>query len=167
MNPMISTHSCPSLAAGCRRAAFAILLMTSLMAFADGTQSWTQTSYDDFSKGTAKGVALRSDGTLELAPAFKMVATTPSTFLWAIATDAEGNVYAAAGSPARVYRITADGKVTNIFEPKELQVQALAIDPAQKGVVYAATSPDGKIYKIERSESTGGAKTPPQDADKK
>jgi sugar lactone lactonase YvrE len=137
------------------------------MAFADGTQSWTQTSYDDFSKGTAKGVALRSDGTLELAPAFKMVATTPSTFLWAIATDAEGNVYAAAGSPARVYRITADGKVTNIFEPKELQVQALAIDPAQKGVVYAATSPDGKIYKIERSESTGGAKTPPQDADKK
>src|SRR5208283_221552 len=30
----------------------------------------------------------------------------------------------------------------------ELQVQALVVDPSRAGVIYAATSPDGKVYKI-------------------
>jgi hypothetical protein len=46
-----------------------------------------------------------------------------------------------------VYRITSEGKATIIFEPKELQVQALQIGAG--GVIYAATAPDGKVYKIE------------------
>src|SRR5205807_9626207 len=49
--------------------------------------------------------------------------------------------------PARVYRITPDGKSTIIFEPQELQVQTLKVSP--DGVIYAATAPDGKVYKIE------------------
>jgi len=60
-------------------------------------------------------------------------------------------VYAATGAPARVYRITPDGKATVIFEPKELQVQAIA--PGKDGAIYAATSPDGKVYKITRAAS--------------
>ena len=55
-------------------------------------------------------------------------------------------MYAAAGSPARVYRITPDGQATTIFEPQELQVQALVVD--NKGVLYAGTAPDGKVYRI-------------------
>ena len=54
--------------------------------------------------------------------------------------------YAAAGSPARVYRITPDGQATTIFEPQELQVQTLVVD--NKGVLYAGTAPDGKVYRI-------------------
>ena len=98
-------------------------------------------------KGTADGVAIRSTGGLELAPSFKLLYATPSTFIWAVAADDAGNVYAATGSPARVYRITPDGKSTIIFEPQELQVQALKVGPG--GVIYAATAPDGKVYKIE------------------
>ncbi|MGA9505811.1 MAG: hypothetical protein WBV31_15325, partial [Terriglobales bacterium] len=98
-------------------------------------------------KGTAKGIALRSEGGLELAPAFKALATTPSTYIWSIASDATGNVYAAAGSPARVYRIAPDGQSTIIFEAQELQVQALVVE--KNGVVYAATAPDGKVYRLE------------------
>ena len=33
------------------------------------------------------------------------------------------------GSPARVYRITPEGKSTIIFQPQELQVQALKLVP--------------------------------------
>jgi hypothetical protein len=98
-------------------------------------------------KGTAKGVALRSGGGLELAPAFRTLSTTPSTYIWAIASDSAGNIYAAAGSPARVYRITPDGQGTAIFEPQELQVQSLVVD--KNNIIYAATAPDGKIYKIQ------------------
>jgi hypothetical protein len=123
-----------------------LLLTSALMAWADGTQTWEQSRYSDFEKGTAKGVAIRSDGGLELAPQFKLLQATQSTYIWALASDAEGNLYAAAGSPARVYRITPEGNTSVIFEAQELQVQAVV---ERKGVVYAATSPDGKIYKLE------------------
>src|SRR5690349_19446307 len=128
-----------------------IVLFVSLLArlgSAEGTRMWKESGYDDFERGTAKGVAIRSDGTLELAPAFKMVYTSPSTFIWSIAADKDGVVYAATGAPGRVYRITPDGKGAVIFEPKELQVQAVAI--GSDGAVYAATSPDGKVYRITR-----------------
>jgi len=131
----------------------ALVLLTlafPIFALAEGTRTWEQSKFDDLTKGTPKGIALRSEGGLELAPAFKSLATTPSTYIWSIASDSTGNVYAAAGSPARVYRIAPDGKVTTIFEPQELQVQTLVVD--KSGVVYAATAPDGKVYKLEPSK---------------
>jgi len=127
-------------------AIFPILFLLSF-AFAEGTRTWEQSKFEDLIKGTTKGVAVRSTGGLELAPAFTALSTTPSTYIWSIASDRDGNLYAAAGSPARVYRITPDGKSTVIFEPQELQVQALAVD--KSGGIYAATNPDGKVYKIE------------------
>jgi sugar lactone lactonase YvrE len=127
----------------------------STLAFAEGTRTWEQSKFEELSKGTANGIALRSEGGLELAPAFKALATLPSTYIWSIASDSAGNIYAAAGSPARVYRITPDGQSTAIFEPQELQVQALVVD--KSGVVYAATAPDGKVYRLEQNK--GGAKS--------
>jgi hypothetical protein len=116
-------------------------------AFAEGTRTWEQSKFDELTKGTATGVAIRSAGGMELAPTFKSLYATPSTYIWAIAADDAGNVYVATGAPARVYRITPDGKATIIFEPKELQVQALQTGPG--GAIYAATAPDGKVYKLE------------------
>jgi hypothetical protein len=121
-------------------------------AFAEGTRSWEQSKFDELTKGIATDVAIRSAGGLELAPTFKILYATPSTYIWAIAADDAGNVYVAAGAPARVYRIRGDGKATIIFEPKELQVQALQIAPG--GAIYAATAPDGKVYKIEHSSGS-------------
>jgi sugar lactone lactonase YvrE len=127
------------------------------LAVAEGTQVWKQTGYEDFERGTARGVAIRSTGQLELAPAFKALHTSPSTFIWGITSDKDGTVYAATGAPARVYRITPDGKATVIFEPKELQVQAIAVGKDGAGAIYAATSPDGKVYKITRAAAKAGA----------
>jgi sugar lactone lactonase YvrE len=134
---------------------FIFLLIFSAVALAEGTRTWEQSSFSDLSKGTAKGVAIRSRGGLELAPSFKPLLTTPSTYIWAIAADQSGNLYAAAGAPARIYRITPDGKSAAIFQPQELQVQALVID--KSGTIYAATNPDGKLYKI-APPSAGDAK---------
>lgn len=125
---------------------------------ADGTRTWEQSKFDDLTKGTATGVAIRSSGGLELAPSFKLLYATPSTYIWAVVSDDAGNVYAATGSPARVYRITADGQATIIFEPRELQVQTLEVAPG--GVIYAATAPDGKVYKIEHRAREKGEPKP-------
>jgi hypothetical protein len=142
----------------------ALILSTfalSLPALAEGTRTWEQSKFEELTKGTATGIALRSQGGLELAPAFKALATTPSTYIWQIASDSGGNIYAAAGSPARVYRITPDGQSATIFEPQELQVQALVVD--KKGIVYAATAPDGKVYRLDpgRLQPSKGAAAKP------
>ncbi len=147
------------------RALFCCLLMIAI-AEAESTRIWQQTKYDEFEKGTAHGVAINSDGSLSLAPSFNPLYTSASTYFWDIASDADGNVYAAAGSPARVYKITPDGKASVIFAPLELQVQALTVDGS--GAIFAATSPDGKVYKIVRGASAAakvpGAATSPEDA---
>ena len=127
--------------------ALTVAITSSRPALAEGTRTWEQSKFEDLVKGTANGVAIRSSGGLELAPSFKLLYSTPSTYIWAVAADDAGNVYAATGSPARVYRITPDGKSAIIFQPQELQVQALRVAPA--GVIFAATAPDGKVYKIE------------------
>jgi len=132
------------------------VLALSPFSLAEGTRTWEQSKFEDLIKGTAKGIAFRSEGGLELAPAFKALATTPSTYIWAIAADTAGNIYAAAGSPARVYRITPDGKTTAIFEPQELQVQSLAV--ARNGIVYAATAPDGKVYRLANNSAAPAAR---------
>ena len=138
-------------------------------AFADGTRAWEQSKFEDLAKGTATGVAIRSSGGLELAPSFKLLYATPSTYIWAVAADESGNVYAATGSPARVYQIAPDGSATIIFEPQELQVQTLEV--GSHGVIYAATAPDGKVYKIEhrvrgKADTRKGSKTSEKDAAK-
>ena len=125
------------------------------IAFADGTRTWEQSKFEDLTKGTATGVAIRSTGGLELAPSFKLLYATPSTYIWAVVADDAGNVYAATGSPARVYKISPDGHATIIFEPQELQVQTLEVGAG--GVIYAATAPDGKVYKIEHKAREQGA----------
>ncbi|HZR58576.1 MAG TPA: hypothetical protein VFA74_17030 [Terriglobales bacterium] len=130
---------------------FSSLFLFSGVALGEGTRTWEQSKFDELAKGTMDGVAIRSRGGLELAPAFKSLTTTPSTYIWSIVADASGTLYAATGAPARVYRITADGKTDVIFQPQELQVQSLVID--SRGVIYAATNPDGKVYKLENHAS--------------
>jgi outer membrane protein assembly factor BamB len=127
----------------------ASLLLLNLSALAQTTHTWEQSSFDDFEKGTSRGVAIRSDGVLELAPGFRAVATTPSTYIWAVASDTDGNLLAATGGPARVYKVTPQGQLSTLLEPAELQVQAVAV--SKDGTIYAATSPDGKIYRIQRN----------------
>lgn len=133
-----------------------LLLFNGVPLFAEGTRTWEQSKYEDLVKGTSHGVAISSDGTLQLAPAFKLVASTPSSAVWATAVGPQGEVYAATGAPARVYRIVSGAQPTAIFQPQELQVQALVVD--KDGVLYAATNPDGKVYKIERKASNAGGK---------
>src|SRR5438034_9347361 len=94
-----------------------LLLFFASTAAGEGTRTWEQSRFEDLTKGTTKGVAVRSAGGLELAPAFKSLLTTPSTYIWSIAAGRDGYLFAAAGSPARVYRISPDGKSTVIFEP--------------------------------------------------
>ncbi len=131
--------------------AFPLLLcfLTSLPLLAEHTRRWRQSAYDEFLKGTAHGVAVRSDGRLELAPKFSLVADADASYLWSIRLDPKGTLYAAGGSPAKVFRFDSSGKAAVVFDSTDLSAQAIASD--SKGVLYVGTSPDGKVYKVSAS----------------
>src|ERR1700681_650677 len=122
--------------------------------FAEHTRTWRQASYEDFLKGTPHGVAVRSDGRLELAPKFTLIADADASYLWSLRVDPKGVLYAAGGSPAKVFRFDGNGgKPGTVFESTDLVAQAIAFDA--KGALYVATSPDGKVYRV----SASGEKT--------
>jgi hypothetical protein len=124
----------------------ASVLLASGPALAEHTRWWRQSSFEDFDKGTAKGVALRSDGKLFLAPRFVQFADANLAYLLALRADSKGNLYAAGGANAKVLRLDANGKTTSVFDSSELAAQAIAVDAA--GNLFVGTSPDGKVYKV-------------------
>jgi len=134
-----------------RAISFSLLLcfLTSLPLLAEHTRRWRQSTYDEFLKGTARGVAVRSDGRLELAPKFTLLADADASYLWSLRVDPKGTLYAAGGSPAKVFRFGSNGKPAIVFDSTDLSAQAIAFD--SKGTLYVGTSPDGKVYKVSPS----------------
>jgi len=116
-------------------------------AHSQGTRLWPQTHAEDLEHGTPQGVIITSDGKLRFGPAATEQLTTPSTFIWGIVEEPEdatgGNaVDIATGSPATVLHNDKP-----LFTSHALAVTALALGP--DGNLYAATMPDGKIYKLD------------------
>jgi len=130
---------------------FAVLLPIQISA--ERTRFWRQSNYDEFEKGTAKGVALRSDGKLVLAPRFAQFADPNVAYLWAVRVNSRGTLFVAGGSNAKVLRFDEKGNPTVVFESQEMAAQALAIDTWDN--LYVATSPDGKVYKIPAPDARG------------
>src|SRR5262249_35439782 len=123
-----------------------VLILGAGVAIGEHTRRWKQSTYEDFLKGATHGIAVRSDGRLELAPKFTQLADADASYLWAVKLDGKGTPYASGGSPAKVFKLDGNGKTASVFESSELSAQAIAFDA--KGTLYVGTSPDGKIYKV-------------------
>ena len=117
-------------------------------AAAQGTHLWQQSQMEEFEKGTPAGVSIESDGHLRQGPGLTEQLTTPSTFVWSLAVDKDGHVFAGTGSPATVLRLgeKPGDKPFTLFESRDLSIQALRFGP--DGSLYAATVPGGKVYKL-------------------
>ncbi len=114
------------------------------------TETWRQSSFEEFAQGTRKHVALRSDGLLTLSPELKELLDTSADAIWALTADSKGNVYTAAPSSEsdklRIFRIAPGGKAESIAEVDGLACFALAVDRQDR--VYAGVSPDARIFRI-------------------
>jgi len=115
------------------------------------TKSWQQGEMADFEKGTLTRLSLASDGRLALAPVVKELFDPSVAFLWAVARDSKGNLYAGGGglggTKTKLYMLDPSGKSKTLAELDGIAIQAIAIDAKDR--VYAATSPDGKVYRID------------------
>src|SRR5215472_16388989 len=113
--------------------AAALCAAAALILSAGQTHTWTQSDYSDFQKGVIKNLSVRSDGLLSLAPHSRELLDTSTAYLWALTEDSKGNLYAAGGPGAKLFRIAADAK-SSPEKPKPvadldaLGIQALAVD---------------------------------------
>lgn len=128
-----------------------LLLLAAAPLFAGQTHTWTQGDFSDFEKGVIRNLSLRSDGLLTLAPRSTELFDTGTAYLWAMAQDSKGNLYAGGGTTAKLFRIAPDGKSKTIADLGGVEIHAIVVD--SKDRVYVATSPDGKVYRI-----SGGGK---------
>jgi sugar lactone lactonase YvrE len=126
-----------------------LVIGCAVVARSEHTRRWRISTYEEFLKGKANGVAVRSDGRLELAPKFALIADADASYLWSLRTDPKGVLYAAAGSPAKVFRFDTAGKPTTVFDSGDLSAQAIAFD--SQGNLFVGTSPDGKVYRVSSS----------------
>src|SRR6266550_2292200 len=134
--------------AGCNpagRLSIGLFLTVAALSYAGETKSWLQSDYSDLEKGTIKNLSLRSDGLVTLAPQFREIFDSSSAYLWAIAHDSAGNLYAGGGPDAKLYKITPGGQKKPFAELEGLEVHAIAID--RRNEIFVATDPDGKVYK--------------------
>ena len=134
------------------------LVCVSCIGLAVETETWTHDSAADYEKAAAKRLAVRGDGRLSLAPAFQEIHDPPLPYLWAVAEDSKGRVYVGGGGPetgGKVIEVTPDSPAASrsrvVAAFAEFQVQALAVDKQDR--LYAATSPDGKVYRIENGKA--------------
>src|SRR5438093_13757732 len=103
------------------------LLVRATPSLAVTSQTWRQREKDDFAKGELKGVSLLADGLLRLSPRLDLLYEARQPYLWAIAQDDGGTLYASGGNDGAVYRITGSGAET-FFKAGEPEVHALALD---------------------------------------
>ena len=125
-----------------------------LPVFGVTTQIWEQQRQKDFESGKIENVSLSSKGELMLAPKLDaFFDDTKEIYIWCLAEDSKGNIYAGTGNRGKIYRITPDGESSLFYDSPEVSILTLAIDPNDN--IYAGTAPDGLIYKL--TDST----TPP------
>jgi hypothetical protein len=154
--PYLNLRRFPSLF-GLPTLVMAVMALAAPPASAQGTHLWTQSRLEEFEKGTPQGVALTSDGHLIKGPSLTEEQTTPSTYVWSVATgqkagnvpasiDWYGSIVVGTASPATVLGYGENGLTRTFFESKDVAVQVVRLGP--DGSLYAATLPSGKVYKL-------------------
>jgi sugar lactone lactonase YvrE len=125
---------------------FAFILLPAIRARAGGPVIWETDTRSEMLGGESHGVSVTDTGTLMLAPRFTQLFNTEQAYVWSSAADEAGNVYLGTGHDGKIFRVSADGKGSLLYDAQELDVTALAV--GRDGALYAGTSPDGKVYRI-------------------
>ena len=107
---------------------------------------WETNSRLELLKGDSSGVSITDTGVLMLAPKLDELFNTQQTYVWSSTIDSQGNVFLGTGHDGKIFKVTAAGVGSLLYDAAELDVTALAI--GRDGVLYAGTSPDGKVYRI-------------------
>jgi hypothetical protein len=129
-------------------AVWMVLLILSLPASARGvvTEFWTVETQAQMMEGEMEGASISSRGRLLLAPDHEVVLDMGDMYVWAVARNGSGDLFAGTGDDGIIYRIPKKGDPEIFFDSLELEILCLAF--GKDGSLYAGTSPDGMVLKI-------------------
>src|SRR5260370_2981630 len=114
---------------------------------------WNHHAAAHYDKAQLQQAVVTSEGVLRLSRQLKPLAGIDAAHVWDVVEDRDGNLFVATGDEGKVFKVTADGKVSIVFTSEDSQVLCLALSP--DGAVYAGTGPGGHVLRI---EPKGGAK---------
>ncbi len=125
----------------------AIAAAASLHVRAAGPSRWEITSSEHWMAGRGEQVAVTREGRLTLGPAVRVLHEDPSPALWSAALAPDGTLYVGSGNDGQVLALQGDATRVH-WDSEELQVHAVAW---HGDALLAATSPDGKVYRVTRN----------------
>src|SRR5687768_11066954 len=121
------------------------ILFAASSLFAVQPQFWRVTAAEDFLAGEIEGFAVTTRGELRLAPGVRKIASFTDPFVLSQASAPNGDRFFGTGNDGKVYRLRGtDLKL--IFTAPEPEVYAVAF---KDGAVFAGTSPNGKVYRVD------------------
>ena len=109
-------------------------------------QFWKIDGPRPFLEGSLESLSVDSEGRVRLAPRDRARFDPETPYVWCLARDAKGTLYAGTGNDGKVFKIEG-GQGALFFDAAELEVHALALGP--DGRLYIGTSPDGKVYAVD------------------
>ncbi len=143
-----------------RRFLFAFIAIIALDAFAVAPQFWRIRSAEEFLTGEIEGFAVTSRGELKPAPSVRKIATFTDPFVLSQASGANGDQFFGTGNEGKVYRLRGtDLKL--VYTAPEPEIYTIAY---RDGALYAASSPNGKVYKIDPDSGKGAVFYDPKQA---
>lgn len=129
--------------------------------------------FEAFQKGKFSGTSLDSKGSLFLGPKIKTINGPGKEYYLGLATTDNGDIYVGTGHQGAVFKVglpapapsppagsskassteaeSPEDTVKEICRFDELDVYALLVK--SNGDIFAGTSPDGKLYKIDKNQS--------------
>jgi 5-keto 4-deoxyuronate isomerase len=129
-----------------------VIASSSSLAWAVTTEVWKTQSADDFRAGKLVRAIVSSEGEVMLGRHADRVALSGVTLVWSALVAFDGNAYLGTAPKGAVLRLRGvrsgnPRQAEKVFETGQLAVTALAAD--DRGLVYAGTIPNGKIYRID------------------
>ena len=129
-----------------RRAIFFAVMFAAASAWAVSSSLWETDSRDEFDAGEPDDVSIIAPGEVVLGPKAS-VATLDALYVWSLAEDSKGTIYAGTGNDGSIFKLSPGGGASVFAELELQQVFALAFD--KNDVLYAGGFPGGKVYSID------------------
>lgn len=136
-----------------------LIIALPLLLFPVRTQFFSSSRSDFYDRGNQESVAVDQRNAVTLSPKLTKIAGISNDYVWRLAADERGAIYAATGHGGQIYRKEpSSDRFTEFAKIPEAEVTAIAV--AGDGTVYAAGAPKAVLYRIEKNgEATAFKKT--------